>query len=128
MIWQVGTSDAFSNVAPEEFEADLTGTVRWLKDHNTDLVLIGLHFVRNLASDSHYQAIRQAVRRVATAEKVLQIGRYEAGEWLEKSKAGNVPADEFATTEAGYACMAEYVARAISAAAFDKRLPAKPRS
>ena len=128
VIWQVGTSDAFSNIEPEEFEADLTETVRWLKQHNTEVVLIGLHFVRNLASDLHYQAIRQSVNRVATVEKVLRIGRYEAGEWLEKSKAGNGPADEFATTEAGYSCMAEYVARAISAAAFDKAPPAKPRT
>ncbi len=126
VIWQVGTSDAFSNIAPEEFEADLTETVRWLKEHNTDVVLIGLHFIRNLASDSHYQAIRQSVHRVATAEKVLRIGRYEVGEWLEKSKAADGPPDEFAMTEAGYTCMAEYVARAIAAAAFEKRLRVKP--
>lgn len=128
VIWQVGTSDAFSAIPVEEFEADLTETVRWLKQHNIDVVLIGLHFVRNLASDAHYQAIRQGVRRVAAAEKVLQIRRYEVGEWREKSRSGDGPADEFATTEAGYACMAEYVARAISVAAFDKHWPVKPRS
>ncbi|MEQ1696599.1 MAG: SGNH/GDSL hydrolase family protein [Hyphomicrobiaceae bacterium] len=128
VIWQVGTSDAFSAIPVEEFEADLTETVRWLKQHNIDVVLIGLHFVRNLAADAHYQAIRHGVRRVAAAERVLQIRRYEVGEWREKSKTGNVPADEFATTEAGYSCMAEYVARAVSAAAFDKNWPGKPRN
>lgn len=127
VIWQVGTSDALSNIAPEEFEADLTETVQWLKQHNVDVVLIGLHFVRNLASDGHYQAIRQSVQRVAIAEKVLRIGRYEAGEWLEKSKSGDGPADAFAMTEDGYACMAEYVARGIAAAAFEKRGPGRPR-
>lgn len=128
VIWQVGTSDGFSAIPVEEFEADLTETVQWLKQHNTDVVLVGLHFVRNLAFDAHYQAIRQSVQRVAMAEKVLRIGRYEAAEWLEKSRAGNGVADEFAATEAGYSCMAEYVARAISATAFGKNTPAKPRS
>lgn len=123
VIWQVGTSDAFSNIPPDEFEAALTDTVRWLKSHDTDVVLVGVHYIRNLASDLHYQAIRHVVKKVAIAEKVLRIGRYEAGEWLEKSKG---QADEFAMTEAGYLCMAEYVARAISGAVIDVKWRAKP--
>jgi len=122
VIWQAGTSDAFSNIPLDEFEAALTEAVRWLKMHNTDVVLVGVHFIRNLASDPHYQAIRNVVNRVAMAEKVLRIGRYEAGEWLEKSK---LETDEFATTEAGYLCMAEYVARAISGAVIDTKLRTK---
>lgn len=125
VIWQAGTSDAFSHIPPDEFEAALTETVRWLKHHNTDVVLVGVHYIRNLASDANYQAIRGIVNKVAMAEKVLRIGRYEAGEWLEKSKSQT---DEFAMTEAGYTCMAEYLARAISGALIDAKWRVKPPS
>ena len=127
VLWQVGTSDAFSNIPQTEFEAELTATIGWLKEHNVDIVLVGLHFIRNLSADSYWQSIRHSVNKVAAMQKVLRISRYEAGEWLEKTKSDNPdgPSDEFETTEAGYTCMAEYVARAIATAAFDPRLRGK---
>ena len=56
--------------------------MRWLKSHNIDVILVGLHYMKQLAKDEHYQAIRASLRRVASAENVLRIGRYEAMEVL----------------------------------------------
>lgn len=128
VLWQVGTRDAMARIAPDEFEETLRSTVRWLKEHDVDVVLVGLHFVRALANDQSYQAIRDTVRKVAQEEKVLRIARYELAEWMERAKAatpGSRP-DEFQMTEAGYSCLAEQVARAIAAGAFGKPGRTKP--
>ncbi len=129
VLWQVGTSDAMARIAPEEFEATLSDTVRWLKEHNVDVVLVGLHFVRTLVSDRSYQQIREVVSRVARAEKVLRMARYELAEWLEQAKtgaSGSDPPDEFELTERSYGCMAEHVARTIAATVLSPPPRVKP--
>ena len=128
VLWQVGTRDAMARIPVEDFEAALGETVRWLKEHNVDVVLVGLHFARTLVADQSYQEIRAAVQRVARAEKVLRVARYELTEWLEQAKAngGGAPADEFQLTEAGYGCLAENAARAIAATVFAKPTRGKP--
>jgi acyl-CoA thioesterase-1 len=122
VIWQVGTFDALARVAPEEIEQTLTGTAQWLRAHKIDLVFVGLHYVRSLQTDVTYQAIREAVRRVAAEQGVLRIGRYEAGEALAKARLG-ASIDDFDATSSGYACMAETVARALTAGLFGKMMP-----
>ena len=126
VLWQVGTNDAFAQVSVDSFEQSVAGTVRWLKEHNVDVILIGLHYAKQLAKDPHYQAIRNSLRRVAIAENVLRIGRYEAMEVLARTMGtGDRPVlEDFGLTEAGYNCMAQYVARTISVGLFAK--PPKP--
>jgi lysophospholipase L1-like esterase len=123
VIWQTGTADAMARIPVEEFKETLTDMVRWLKAHDTDVVLIGLQYARGVESDAHYQALRRVVKEVADAEKVLRIGRYEAMEIIDrarKAKDQSAPPD-IEIAETGYACMAEFVARAISVALFAKR-------
>src|SRR5262245_30999239 len=126
VLWQVGTNDAFAQVSVADFEQSVTDTVRWLKEHNVDVILIGLHYAKQLAKDPHYQAIRTSLRRVAIAENVLRIGRYEAMEVLARTMGtGDRPVlEDFGLTEAGYNCMAQYIARTISVGLFAK--PPKP--
>ncbi len=123
VIWQTGTADAMARIPVEEFKETLTDMVRWLKEHDVDVVLIGLQYARGMAADAHYQALRSAVKEVADAEKVLRIGRYEAMEIIDRArKAKDQPAPaDIEIAETGYACMAEFVARAISVALFAKR-------
>ena len=123
VLWQVGTNDAFAQVSVADFEASVTATVRWLKEHNVDVILVGLHYAKRLAKDAHYQAIRTSLRRVALAENVLRIGRYEAMEVLARTMAdgsGRPEAEDFGLTEAGYNCMAQYIARTITVGIFAK--------
>lgn len=122
VLWQVGTFDALARVAPEEIAQTLAETAKWLRAHKIDLVFIGLHYVRSLETDATYQAIREAVRRVAAEQGVLRIGRYEAGEALAKARLGQ-SADDFDATSSGYACMAETVARALAAGLFGRMMP-----
>lgn len=123
VLWQTGTSDAMSRIPVDEFKATVTEMVRWLKAHDVDVVLVGLQYSRSMAKDAHYQALRLAVKEVADAEKVLRVGRYEAMEMIARARAakGQPGPDDLEIAETGYACMAEFVARAISAALFAKR-------
>lgn len=126
VLWQVGTNDALAHVPVDSFEQSVGSTVRWLKEHNVDLILVGLHYSKRLAKDAHYQAIRMSLRRIASEENVLRIGRYEAMEVLARTKAGGErpEPDDFGQTEAGYNCMAQYIARTITVGLFAK--PQKP--
>jgi lysophospholipase L1-like esterase len=131
VLWQVGTNDALSYIEVERVEAVVRETVRWLKDHKVDVVLVGLQYVSGMTRDSHYQAIRVSLRRIAQEENVIIVRRYEAMELIEKAQRAEPGAavDEFANSETAYSCMAQYVARAISVALFGRGLrpgPAPP--
>ncbi len=120
VLWQVGTNDAFAQVPVETFQLSVSNTVRWLKSHNIDVILVGLHYMKQLAKDEHYQAIRASLRRVASAENVLRIGRYEAMEVLARTAQANGQIDpqDFGLSETSYNCMAQYIARTITVGVF----------
>ena len=122
VLWQVGTNDAFAQVPVDAFERSVANTVRWLKEHNVDVILIGLHYMKQLAKDEHYQAIRTSLQRITAAENVLRITRYEAMEVLARSmrESGRPEPRDFGASEIGYNCMAQYVARAIAVGLFAK--------
>jgi lysophospholipase L1-like esterase len=122
VLWQVGTNDAFAHVPVESFRLSLSNGVRWLKAHNVDVILVGLHYTKRIARDPHYQAIRRTLHRVASEENILRIGRYEAMEVQARAAAtGDQPEqEEFGLTEAGYNCMAQYIARNITVGLFAK--------
>ena len=115
VLWQVGTADALARVPVAQFREAVSQTVVWLKEHNIDVILIGLRYARNMARDDHYRLIRSAIQEIAKEQNVLRIGRYEAEETLEGIR--NAQGSAFSTIEAdaGYACTAEYLARAIAA-------------
>ena len=45
VIWQVGTDDALAFVPLDELAETVQSTIRWLKEHNVDVVLAGLQYV-----------------------------------------------------------------------------------
>jgi acyl-CoA thioesterase I len=127
VLWQVGTTDALTYVPLEELRDSILETVHWLRDRKVDLVLVGLQYVSGVAKNEHYHEVRKLIRDIAERENILLIRRYEAMRMLSTVAAGGgalVP-DEFAQTEAGYACLAEYVAHAITLGAFGKELEAR---
>jgi acyl-CoA thioesterase-1 len=116
VLWELGTFDALAQVPLETFETTVTETIDWLKSHNIDVVLVGLHYSRQMAKDPSYQAYRKTVKRIALRENILRIGRYEEIESIARAQAdesGETPS-EFSLTEAGYTCTAQYIARAIT--------------
>lgn len=121
VLWQLGTTDALARVPITDFQVTVSRIVTWLKDHKIDVIMVGLRYARSMAADRHYQAMRTAVRGIAKDLNVLRISRYEAEETLEKvRRSRGVVLGEVEITEAGYVCMAEYLARAIAAGLFVK--------
>ena len=44
VLWQVGTNDVLAGVPLEEFRETVLATIRWLKEHQIDVVLIDLQY------------------------------------------------------------------------------------
>lgn len=126
VLWQVGTNDALLRVPLGDFVATVRDTVRWLKEHKVDTVLVGLQYTPHVVKDEHYTAMRAGLREVAVAENVMLVRRYEAMEFIEKAKAGPLLAtDQLHLNDLGYRCMAEHVARAVVVGAFLRGKAAK---
>jgi lysophospholipase L1-like esterase len=126
VLWQVGTNDALAYVPTAEFKATVRDQVAWLKDHKVDVVLVGLQFAPQMLRDAHYVEIREALRRVAADEKVIVVRFFEAMQILNPpdDEPAVPPAEEFERTEAGYNCLSQYVARAITLGVFAKGIRA----
>jgi lysophospholipase L1-like esterase len=125
VLWQVGTNDALAYVGADEFAATIKDQIGWLKAHKVDVVLVGLQFAPQMLRDSHYIEIRDTLRRVAVQENVIVVRFFEAMQIVEQAaREGAIPvADEFERSEAGYNCLAQYVARAITLGIFAKSMP-----
>lgn len=127
VLWQLGTADALARLAIDDFGQSVRKTLVWLRKHDVDVALIGLHYVKALAKDVHYQAIRRTLKRVATEEGVMRVGRYEAMETLARLRGGQgTQAGRTRMTEAAYECSAEYLARAIATGLFHKEKAPRP--
>jgi len=124
VLWQVGTNDALAYVPLDQIAETVTDTIRWLKEHKVDVVLVGLQYVHRMAQDDHYRAVRNLMRKIAAQENVVIVRRYEAMELIAQASGddpSSVP-DAFERAESSYACLAQYVARAITLGVFGKGL------
>jgi lysophospholipase L1-like esterase len=128
VLWQVGTNDALAYVPLDELEATVVDTLGWLKEHNVDVVLAGLQYVDRMAQDEHYAKVRELLRKIAAKENVMIVRRYEAQRLLAQAEGsgGGLAPDEFQRSEAGYACLSQYMARAITLGIFGQRLRIHP--
>ena len=67
--------------------------------------------------------IREALRKVATDENVLYVRRYEAMQFIAKTRANQdmLASDDFHLNDLGYQCMAEHIAQAVVTNLFLRR-------
>lgn len=118
VVWQVGTHDALARVELSAFADALDDTVRWIKSHDIDVVLVDPTYTASLAGDEYYTSIVKAVRDVAVREKVPLVLRYEAMRYLagrsDKGSEGHMLGRQFRINDLGLRCMAEHVTRAIT--------------
>ncbi len=128
VLWQVGTNDALAGVATEEFAATVKDQIDWLKAHKIDVVLVGLQFAKEMVRDPHYVDIRETLRKLAAQENVIVIRFFEAMQIINQAQnTGPEPVGaEFSRDEAGYNCLAQYVAHAITLGVFAKNMPKQP--
>jgi acyl-CoA thioesterase I len=124
VLWQLGTSDALAQIPVDDFKAAVTQAISWLKNHNIDVILVGMRYTMSMTKDQHYQAIRQTILDIAREQNVLRVGLYEAEETLEKirSKQGIV-LSEIEATDSDYTCVAESLARSIAVGLFTRPGP-----
>lgn len=123
VLWQVGTNDVLAGVPVEEFRETVQSTIRWLKEHQIDTVLIGLQYSPAVERNERHKAIGRVINEVAAAENVLLVRRYDAMQFLANSKWENLLSnDGLHQNDLGYRCMAEHVARAVVMNAFPPRV------
>jgi lysophospholipase L1-like esterase len=125
VLWQLGTNDALARIDPAQFESTVRSTIRWLKDNEIDIVLVGLQYSSRFSRDTEYFAIRDALQRVAAAENVAYVRRYDAMRFIAQNRADLqlMARDNFHLNDLGYKCMAEHIARAVIVGLFAKRRP-----
>jgi acyl-CoA thioesterase-1 len=72
--------------------------------------------------------VRDLLRKIAVKENIMIVRRYEAQRLIAQaeSRGGGLAPDEFERNEAGYVCLAQYMARAITLGIFGKRLQVRP--
>lgn len=128
VLWQVGTNDALAYVSVDDLRDTVVQTIRWLKSHNVDLVLVGLQYIDRMEQDENYRAVRDMLRKTAELHNVVIVRRYEAARLLKQaeSSGGGLLPNEFQQSEAGYACLAQYMARAITLGIFAKDFKLQP--
>ncbi len=117
VIWQVGTHDALARVDLDSFGDALDETVRWIKSHNIDVVLVDPLYTASLAEDEYYNSVVRKVLEVAKREGVPLVQRYEAMRYLSgrPDKADDhFLGRQFRLNDLGLRCMAEHVTRAIT--------------
>jgi lysophospholipase L1-like esterase len=127
VLWQVGTNDALARVPVEDFTTVVRDTLHWLKEHGIDTVLVGLQYAPALSRDGYYTEIRAALRNLAATENVLLVRRFDAMEFIDKAKEGQLlSGDDLHLNDLGYRCMAEHIARAVVVSAFMRPKPSQP--
>jgi lysophospholipase L1-like esterase len=130
VLWQVGTNDALAYVPIDDLKTTVVDTVHWLRSHHVDVVLVGLQYVDRMAQDDHYRAVRDLLRGIAKEVNVMIVRRYEAQKLLAEaeSRGGGLAPDEFQRNEAGYVCLSQYMARAITLGIFGQTFRVHPLS
>ena len=124
VLWQLGTNDALARVHPHDFEKTVTSTLEWLKANKIDVVLVGLQYTPQFARDDNYFVIREALRRVAAAQNVLYVRRYDAMQFIARNNPDGgdmVTSDGLHLNDMGYQCMAEHIAHAVIANLFVRK-------
>ena len=116
VVWQVGTNDALARVDIDTFSDALDETLKWLKSHEIDVVLVDPQYTAGLARDEYYASIVKAIENIARKDGVPLVRRFEAMRYLaaERRARGQRAGEGFHLNELGYRCMAEHVALAIT--------------
>jgi lysophospholipase L1-like esterase len=115
LIWQVGANDALARVPPAEYQAALQDGVRWTRENGIDVLLVGFEANPWLHDDAEVLSIREATGRVAKAEDVLYLRRFDAMQFLARARGRVDQGDQPFPAEIGDDCMAELVAQALAA-------------
>jgi acyl-CoA thioesterase I len=113
LVWQVGTNDALAKADVELFTDALNQMLAWLKQTDSDVVLVQPSYHAALASDEHYSSLIAAIEKSARKNQVPLVLRFEAMRFLSQQKTQDAR-NQFRLNDLSYRCMAEHVARTIA--------------
>jgi len=118
VLWQVGTNDALNTAVSEpKFESVVESGILSIENHKSDVLLVDPQFSRSIKDPARYERFVQTLERIANKEHVCLFSRYHLMKALAtESDAGVEPlltADGLHMNDAGYACIAERLARQI---------------
>lgn len=117
VIWQVGTNDALTGGDLGTFRQLVTDGIAAAKQAQTRLVILDPQFYPGIKETARYRSYVDAIADVARAQAVPVLSRYQAMlGWYQRDAAGFMEAlagDRFHMSDAGYACLAQDIARSL---------------
>jgi len=111
IVWQVGTNDALAYAEIAPFSEALEVSLKWLRSHEVDVILVEPPYTSAMANDTHFTELVGAIRDRARGNGVTLIRRSAAMRYLEEKQ------DRFDLQSLGYHCTTEHVARVVALAA-----------
>jgi acyl-CoA thioesterase-1 len=114
LIWQVGTIEGTSKTPVGEFELTLRKSLAFLREKGIDVILVDGQWTPDLDMSSHYKAINESVARIASAEHVPFVSRFQFMRGIGKRDGvEDMLSDGFHLNDLGYERMAQLVASDI---------------
>lgn len=117
VIWQVGTNDAVTGGDLGAFRAMVADGIAAAKQAGTRIVVLDPQFYPGIKETARYRAYVDAIAEIAKAQAVPVLSRYQAMlGWYQRDAAGFMAAlagDRFHMSDAGYACLAQDIARSL---------------
>lgn len=117
VIWQVGTNDAVTGGDLGTFRNLVADGIAAAKQARTRLVILDPQFYPGIKETARYRAYVDAIAEIAAAQAVPVLSRYRAMlGWYQRDADGFMAAlagDRFHMSDAGYACLAQDIARSL---------------
>lgn len=117
VIWQVGTNDAVMGGDLGAFRSLVADGIAAAKLAGTRIAVLDPQFYPGIKEGARYRAYVDAIAEAARAQAVPVLSRYRAMlGWYERDAAGFMGAladDRFHMSDAGYACLAQDIARSL---------------
>lgn len=117
VIWQVGTNDAVTGGDLATFRNLVADGIASARQARTRLVILDPQFYPGVKETARYRTYVDAISEVARAQAVPVLSRYQAMlGWYQQDEAGFMAAlagDRFHMSDAGYACLAQDIARSL---------------
>ena len=116
VVWQVGTNDALAHAEIAPFSDALNVSLKWLRSHEVDVILVEPPYTSAMANDTHFGELVGVIRDRARQHAVTLIRRSAAMKYLEARKS-EPKQDRFDLQNLGYHCTTEHVGRVVTLAA-----------
>ena len=117
VIWQVGTNDAVTGGDLQAFRALVADGIAAARKAQTRLAILDPQFYPGIKETPRYRAYVDAIAEIARANGVPVLSRFAAmSGWYQRDAEGFMAAlanDRFHMSDAGYACLAQDIARSL---------------